>query len=147
MTLGQHFDAGLNSPCGELALGQGTNANELRRRHDQPHGRIAVELAQGEYQLERHDRAVGEQGAGFERVVAPAALQAGSQRSFERGVRWLLEQIHDRLADQAIGFGQTEQLEPRSIGIDQDALLDLGDGVIGALQHQLELAAVILRGA
>jgi len=56
-----------------------------------------------------------------------------------------LEQVHDRRAYESRRLGDTEQLEPGGVRVHQDAFLDLGDRIIGALEHHLELAAVILR--
>ena len=78
------------------------------RRHDQPHTRFAVELAQGEHQLERCDRSIDHQGAGPECVVAPASLQAGRECRLERRMGRFLEQIHDRLADESAGVGDAK---------------------------------------
>jgi len=56
-----------------------------------------------------------------------SVLQAGSERALERGMRRLIEQIHDRLADECAI--RTKQLQPRRIGIDDDAFLHLDDSV------------------
>ncbi len=74
-------------------------------------------------------------------MIAPPALQAGAQRAFQDSLVGLIEQIHHGLADQAVEAA--EQFRPRGIGVDDDALLHLHDGVVRSLQHGLELASGI----
>ena len=79
-------------------------------------------------------------------MIGPLALATGDQRALERGVRAIVEQIHQRLADHGVGVVVAEQLEPGLVGVDDDAFLHLQDGVVGALQDRLQLAAIIARG-
>ena len=46
----------------------------------------------------------------------------------------------------APGIRVAEQLEPGLVGIDHDSFLHLQDGVIGTLQHGLQLAAIVAGG-
>ena len=113
-------------------------------RHDQPHARRRLVLPERQRDLDRHDAAVGEQRVAAQRVIVPASLQAGGQRAAQRRVGGFLEQVHHRLTGHSLL--DTEQLEPRRVGIDDDALLHLDDGVVRALQHAVELAARVVRG-
>jgi hypothetical protein len=61
-------------------------------------------------------------------------------------VRAIVEQIHQRLADDAAAILVAEQFEPGLVGVDDDAFLHLQDRVVGTLQHRLELAAIVARG-
>ena len=78
-------------------------------------------------------------------MVRPFALQAGDERTFERRMGFLLEQIHQRRAGECILAGIAEQLQPRSVGIDDDALLHVRDGVGRALEEILQLLAILAR--
>ena len=60
-------------------------------------------------------------------------------------MRFLFEQIHQRRAGQRIVAGVAEQLEPRAVGIDDDAFLHVRDGVRRALEKILQLLAVLAR--
>ena len=60
-------------------------------------------------------------------------------------MRLLLEQIHERRAGERIVARVAEQLEPRPVGIDDDALLHVGDGVGRALEEILQLFAILAR--
>ncbi len=115
----------------------------LASGHDQAHTGLSFVLTQGEHDLHRQHRAVGEQSAHLEGVIAPPALQAGGQRALQGGLVGLIEQVHHRLADQAVEA--PEQLGPGGIGVDDDAFLNLHDGVVRSLQHGLELASGIAR--
>ena len=77
-------------------------------------------------------------------MIVPVSLQTGGERTAQRRVRAFLEQVHHRLTDHAVL--DTEQLEPRRVGIDHDAFLHLDDGVVRTLQHAVELAARVVRG-
>ncbi len=55
------------------------------------------------------------------------------------------EQIHDRLADEAVRRDDAEQLEPGRIGVDDDAFLHLDDRVVRAFENGFELPARIAR--
>ncbi len=114
------------------------------RGHDQAHARLALVLPQREGHLDRQHRAVGEQRVGAQRVVAPAPLLAGGQRPAQRRMGGFLEQVHDRLAGDAVL--DAVQLVPGGVGVGDDALLHLHDGVVGAVQHGVELAARVVRG-
>ena len=61
-------------------------------------------------------------------------------------MRAVLEQVHERLVDDRARVRVTEQLEPGLVGVDDDAFLHLQDGVVGALQDRLQLAAVVAGG-
>ena len=41
-------------------------------------------------------------------MIAPLALAAGDQRALERGMRAIVEQVHQRLADDGAGVGVAE---------------------------------------
>ena len=71
---------------------------------------------------------------------------AGDQRALERGVRAIVEQVHQRLPDHRARIGVAEQLQPGLVGVDHDAFLHLQDGVVGTLQHRLQLAAIVAGG-
>ena len=60
-------------------------------------------------------------------------------------MRLLLEQIHERRAGERIVAGIAEQLEPRAVGIDDDAFLHVRDGVGRAFEKVLQLLAVLAR--
>ena len=76
----------------------------------------------------------------------PLSLRAGDQRALERGVRAIVEQIHQRLPDHGARIGVAEQFQPGLVGVDHDAFLHLQDGVVGTLQHRLQLAAIVAGG-
>jgi hypothetical protein len=57
-------------------------------------------------------------------------------------VRGLVEKVHDRLTDER--FIGAEELQPRRIGIDDDAFLNLNDRVVRALQDYFQLAARVM---
>ena len=61
-------------------------------------------------------------------------------------MRTVIEQIHERLIDHGARVRVAEQLQPGLVGIDHDSLLHLQDGVVGALQYGLQLAAVVAGG-
>ena len=125
---------------GELAL------VALPRRHHDAHAGLVLEFTRREHEVELQLRAVAEQRGDLQRVIGPLALAAGDQRALERGVRAVFEQIHQRLADDRAGVGVAEQFEPGLVGVDDDAFLHLQDGVVGTLQHGLQLAAIVARG-
>ncbi len=114
----------------------------LSGRHDQAHAGFAVVLAKSQNDIDRQCRAVREQRIDTQWTVLPASLQAGGQGTLERRVRPFIEQIHEGLAHH--GFLEAEKLQPRCIGIDDDALLDLHDGIVRALQHRFQLTAGIV---
>lgn len=115
----------------------------LGRRNHQADTRLAFVFPESQDQLDGQRRAVGEIGVDLEGVVAPTALQAGSQRAFERGVACLLEQIHDGLSDHA-GI-EAKQLEPRRVRVDDNTFLYLDDRIIRSLQNDLELPSGVVR--
>ena len=100
-------------------------------------------LPERERHLDRQHAAIGEQRVGTQRVVVPAAVQTGGKRTAQRRVRGFLEQVHDRLPGDP--FLDAEQLEPRRVGLDDDAFLHLEDGVVRALQDRVELTARVVR--
>ena len=61
-------------------------------------------------------------------------------------MRTVLEQVHQRQVDHCAGVGVAEQLQPGLVRIDHDSFLHLQDGVIGTLQHGLQLTAVVAGG-
>ena len=69
----------------------------VRRRYGNANGGFILVVGLGEQQFERQGRAVRQQRLHLEAVARPLALQAGDQRAFERRMRFLLEQIHERL--------------------------------------------------
>ena len=121
-------------------------SSRLLRRHHDAHAGFVLEFARRQHQIELQLRAVAEQGGHLERVIGPLALAAGDERALERGVRAVIEQVHQRLADDRAAVVVAEQLEPGLVGVDDDAFLHLQDRVVRALQHRLQLAAVVARG-
>ena len=116
----------------------------LGRRQHQPHTGLAIVLPESEHQLDRQRRAVRENRVYLQSVIVPAPLQAGGEGAAQRGVRGFVEQIHDRLTDER--FIGAEQLEPRRIGIHDDAFLNLDDGIVRALQDYFQLAPRVVGG-
>jgi hypothetical protein len=100
-------------------------------------------LPERQSHFDRQHAAVGEHSAGSQRMVVPAALQTSGERTAKRCVGGFLEQVHDWLPGDALL--DAEQLEPRRVGVDDDALLHLEDGVVRALQDGVELAARTVR--
>ncbi len=117
----------------------------LARGHHDAHAGFVVEFSRRQHQVELQLRAVAEQRGHFQRVIGPLSLAAGDQRALERGMRAVFEQVHERLADDRAGIRVAEQLEPGLVGIDHDAFLHLQDGVVGTLQHRLQLAPIVAR--
>ena len=76
-------------------------------------------------------------------MAGPLALQARHQGTFERGMGFLFEQVHQRRAGQGVVGGIAEQLDPGPVGVDDDAFLHVGDGVGGAFQKVMQLFAVL----
>jgi hypothetical protein len=109
------------------------------------HGGFVLVERFGERELERQARAVRQQRLHLEAVVRPLALQTGDQCALERRVRLRLEQIHERDARERILAGVAEQLEPRPVGIHDDALLHVGDGVGRSLEEFLQLLPILAR--
>ena len=62
-------------------------------------------------------------------MIRPLALQAGDQRALDRRVRFAVERVHQRRAENRIHVRQAVQLEPRRIGVDHDAFLHVRDRV------------------
>jgi hypothetical protein len=106
---------------------------------------LILVIGLAERELEGQRRAVGEQGLHPEAVIAPLALQARDQSAFERRMRLLLEQVHERRAGERVVARVAEQLEPRPVGIDDDALLHVGDRIGRAFEKPLQLLAVLAR--
>ena len=117
----------------------------MLRRYADARGRLVLVVGLGQRQHQRQAGAIREQRLHVESVVGPLALQAGDQRALERGMRFRLEQIHQRHARQRIVAGVAEQLEPGAVGIDDDALLHVSDRVGRAVQKVLQLFAIFAR--
>ena len=115
------------------------------RRDADARRRLVLVVGPREGQRERYARSVGEQRLHLERVIRPFALQARHQRPLQRGMRLRLEQIHQGRAGERILARVAEQLEPRSVGIDDDAFLHVSDRVGGALEESLQLLAILAR--
>ncbi len=109
------------------------------------HARVAFEFADDQRQLQRDRRAIGQHCPAFEQVIAPATLQTGGQRAFERRLGFGVEQVPDRLTQQGAGIAMPEQLEPGTVDLHDDAFLHLRDRIVGAMQCGLQLLAVFLR--
>ena len=115
------------------------------RRNADARRRLVLIIRLGESERQRHARAVGEQRLDLQRVIGPLALQAGDQRALERRMSLGLEQVHQRSAGERIVARVAEQLEPRAIGIDDDAFLHVRDRVGGAFEEPLQLLAIFAR--
>ncbi len=115
-------------------------------RHAHSHGRLALELETLELDLHRQLGARGHQRHRLQRMVRPAALGSRYERALERRVATLVEEIHQRLAEQGRRLLVTEQLYPGRVHVDDDALLDVGDRVRGARHEGLHLVPVLPGG-
>ena len=87
--------------------------------------------------------AAGHQRHGLQRMIGPAALRGGDQRALEGGVAALLEEVHQRLAEQGRRFLVAEQLDPGRVDVDDDAFLHVGDRVGRPGHEGLHLVAVL----
>ncbi len=101
-------------------------------------------LTERQNHLDGKSPAVAQNRIDLERVIVPTALQASGERAAQRRLSGLVEQVHDRLTEQPIL--PAEELNPRRVGVNHNAFLDLHDGVIRALEDRLELAARIACG-
>ena len=115
-------------------------------RHAHAHGRLALELEAFELDLHRQLGAGRHQRDRLQRMVRPAALGGGHQGSLERRVTALLEEIHQRLAEQGGRLLVAEQLDPCRVDVHHDALLDVRDRVGGARHEGLHLVPVLAGG-
>ena len=136
-------------------LGDGLLQQVLRRLlrlavagDDDPHARISVDGHALQAQLEwnlgfilavRDDRQ--------DAVFLPLVLQARDQGTLEGRLVRLAKQVHERLADQFLLGGDTEQGCPRGVHGDDDALVDIGDGLRGAGHQAAQLLLVLPGGA
>ena len=109
----------------------------------EPHGRLAIELEALELNLERERAAPWLQRVDFERVIGPAAVQRRDERTLQRRVRMRPEIIHQGLRLHRGRVLETEQVEPRGIRIDDDALLDVRDRIGRAGHERAHLVAVL----
>ena len=117
----------------------------VARRNADARGRLVLVVGARQRQHQRQARAVGEKRLNLQSMIRPFALQAGDERALERRMGFLLEQIHQRRAGERIVARIAEQLQPRAVGVDDDALLHVRDGVGGALEEVLQLLAVLAR--
>jgi len=65
---------------------------------------------EGQHQFDGQGGSVGQNGIHLEGVIVPAPLAGRPRAPLQRRMRRLIEQIHDRLSDQALI--EAEQLEP-----------------------------------
>src|SRR5688572_7863358 len=70
---------------------------------------------------------------------------ASDERALERRLARRVERIHERCPEQRFGARMAEQVGPRLVRIDEDALLNVGDRVDGPRQERLELRLVLIR--
>ncbi len=142
----------LQEACGRIVLHRVRKLNfeitilAVVRGNADARGGLVLIIRPGERENQRQVGAVRQQRLNLEAVVRPLALQAGHERALQRGVRIGLEQIHERRAGERIVAGVTEELEPRPIGIDDDALLYVGDRVGRSLEEILQLFAILACG-
>ena len=118
----------------------------LQRRDGDAHRGLVLVVRARQRQFQRERRAVREQCLHSQAVVAPFALQAGNQGAFEGGVRFLLEQIHERRSVEGVALGVAEQFHPGTVGIHDDAFLHMRDGIGRPLEKILQLLAILTRG-
>jgi hypothetical protein len=99
-------------------------------------------FAEGEHDLDAERAVIRHHCVGLESVIAPAPLQTRRQGALQGRLGRFVEQVHHGLADDTLL--DSEQLEPRGIGVDHDAFLHLDDRVVRPLQNRLELAACVV---
>ena len=117
-----------------------------RRRTGAPPARRRTRRATARSRAARRSRRP-EQRIRAQRMIRPLALQARDQRAFDRGVRLGVECVHQRRADERVRIRQAVQIEPRGIGVDDDAFLHVRDGVGRAGHERLQLVAILARRA
>ena len=114
-------------------------------RHDDLHAGVAVELGAHQLELERRVMPAHDEGRGMQRVARPLALHARDQRALDGGVVVRIEGVHQRRADDLLGFRVAEKREPRRVRVDDNAFLYQGNRVGRALDDVLQLLLGLAR--